>query len=168
MKERTKLLIIFALLALASAMFDEASMAIAVVKPIEKKTAVSTKNIKTLEEALKAGLPVVVKLGSDRCYPCRMMNPTMKELAVEQDGKAVFLNLDVYENRDLAKQVGVMVIPTILFFDKHGKQKGKTEGGMSKEDLLKTIKKLELNSSPTKLFQIHGRGLNVQKYLVGG
>jgi thiol-disulfide isomerase/thioredoxin len=74
-----------------------------------------------------------------------MMNPVMAELAVEQDGTAVFLNLDIYENRELAKEAGVMLIPTILFYDKHGKPKAKSEGGMSKEDLLKAINELELN-----------------------
>jgi thioredoxin 1 len=106
---------------------------------------ITTMDIKELDTALKAGVPVIVKLGSDRCIPCRMMNPVMAELAVEQDGKAVFLNLDVYENRELARQAGVRVIPTILFYDKHGKPKAKSEGGMSKEQLLKAIKEMELN-----------------------
>jgi len=105
----------------------------------------STKDIKELDTALKAGVPVIVKLGSDRCLPCRMMNPVMAELAVEQDGKAVFLSLDIYENRGLAKEAGVMLIPTILFYDKHGKPKAKAEGGMSKEELLKAIDEMELN-----------------------
>ena len=105
----------------------------------------STKDIKTLDGAFKAGVPVVVKLGSDRCIPCRAMNPIIKELAVEQDGKAIFLSLDVYENRELASQAGVRVIPTILFYDKNGNPKAKSEGGMSREDLLKAIEELELN-----------------------
>jgi len=105
----------------------------------------STKDIKDLETALKAGVPVIVKLGSDKCIPCRMMNPIIKELAVEQDGKAVFLSLDVYENRELAQKAGVMVIPTILFYDKRGKPKAKNDGGMSKEQLLNAIEEMELN-----------------------
>jgi thioredoxin 1 len=147
-----------ALLALVSTIPDDENHAFAMsgaaVKPIEKKVIVAkksqtkkkpTKDIKTLDEALKTGVPVIVKLGSDHCIPCRMMNPVMAELAVEQDGKAVFLNLDIYENRELAKEAGVMLIPTILFYDKHGKPKAKSEGGMSKEDLLKAINELELN-----------------------
>ena len=125
------------LLGLISTTADDENIAKAASKPVEKKVVAikksqtkkkSTKDIKTLDEALKAGVPVVVKLGSDRCYPCRMMNPIIKELAVEQDGKAVFLSLDVYEHRDLAKEAGVRVIPTILFYDKHGKPKAKSEG----------------------------------------
>ena len=114
---------------------------IAVIKQKPK----ATKDVANFNEALKAGVPVIVKLGSDKCIPCRAMNPIIKELAVEQDGKAVFLSLDVYENRELARQAGVRVIPTILFYDKHGKPKAKSEGGRSKEDLLKAINELGLN-----------------------
>ena len=89
-------------------------------------------------------MPKIIKIGSDSCYPCRMMNPIMKELAVEQEGKAVFMNLDIYKNRELASKYGVRVIPTIIFLDKHGKLKAKTEGFMSKEQILKMINKLEL------------------------
>lgn len=114
-------------------------------KPAAKSSAVrSTKDIKELETALKAGVPVVVKLGSDSCYPCRMMNPVIAELAVEQDGKSVFLSLDVYQRRDLVREAGVRVIPTILFYDKHGKPKAKREGFMDKIQLLKAIDELEL------------------------
>jgi len=148
------ILTLFALLALISTIPDDENVAGAASKPIEKRVVAikksptkkkSTKEIKTLDEALKSGVPVILKLGSNRCIPCRMMNPIMEQLAVEQDGKAIFLNLDVYENRDLAGQADVRVIPTILFYNKHGKPKAKSEGGMSKEQLLKTIKELELN-----------------------
>lgn len=143
-----------ALLGIICVISDDESIARSDVKSIEKKAVAarmirskkkSTKDIKTLEEALKSGVPVIVKLGSDKCFPCRMMNPVIKELAVEQDGKAVFLSLDVYENRELARLARVRVIPTILFYDKHGKPKAKSEGVMSKEDLLKAINELELN-----------------------
>ena len=112
------------------------------MKPVARKT---TKDVKELEAALKAGVPVVVKLGSDSCYPCRQMNPVIKELAEEQDSRAIFLNLDVYQHKELARQAQVKVIPTILFYDRHGKPRGKSEGGMSKEQLLQAIEEMELN-----------------------
>jgi|GEM_PF-2391687 len=143
-----------ALLGLISTTADDENIAKAASKPVEKKVVAikksqtkkkSTKDIKTLDEALKAGVPVVVKLGSDRCYPCRMMKPIIEELAKEQDGKAVFLDLDVYENRDLAEKFNVQLIPTIIFYDYKGKVKGKKIGFMNKEELLETIKELKLN-----------------------
>ena len=149
-----KLLVLIACLIIIGTIPDDEILAFTQVVPAVKKPAKmpaikqkakTTKNIDNLDEALKAGVPVIVKLGSDKCIPCRAMNPIIKELAVEQVGKAVFLSLDVYQNRELARQAGVRVIPTILFYDKHGKPKAKSEGGMSKEDLLKAINKLELN-----------------------
>jgi len=149
-----KLLILIACLFIIGTIPDDENHAFAlsgaaVNKPskiaVIKQKAKTTKDIANLDEALKAGVPVIVKLGSDKCIPCRAMNPIIKELADEQDGKAVFLALDVYQNRELARQAGVRVIPTILFYDKRGKPKAKSEGGMSKEDLLKAINKLELN-----------------------
>ncbi|MCX5751226.1 MAG: thioredoxin family protein [Candidatus Saganbacteria bacterium] len=110
-----------------------------------KQKAKSTKDITGLDEALKSGVPVIIKLGSDKCNPCRAMNPIIKELAVEQDGKAVFLALDVYQNREMAGKYGVRVIPTVIYFDKHGEPKGKTEGFMNKEQLLKEVDELSLN-----------------------
>ncbi len=101
--------------------------------------------ISFLDDALKTGLPVVLKLGSDKCRPCLAMNPVMKELAKEQDGKTVFLALDVYQNRDLANKYGVRLIPTIIFFDKHGRLKAKREGFMNKMQLLKAVDDLGLN-----------------------
>jgi len=148
-----KLLILFSFLFVIGTIPDDqyhafALSGIAIKKPAKisavKRKAKTTKDISNLDEALKAGVPVVVKLGSDRCLPCRMMNPIMKELAVEQDGKAVFLNLDIYENRELARQVGARLIPTILFYDRKEKLKAKSDEGMTKEQILETIKELEL------------------------
>jgi thioredoxin 1 len=104
-----------------------------------------TKEIKTLDQALKAKLPVVAKLGAEFCPPCRQMKPIIKELSKEQEGKIIFLDLDIYENKDLTKKYEVRLIPTILFFDKKGNLKKRTEGFMDKAALLKEIDSLKLN-----------------------
>jgi len=149
-----KLLILIACLFIIGTIPDDENHAFAlsgaaVKKPskiaAKKQKAKTTKDIANLDEALKAGVPVIVKLGSDKCIPCRRMNPIIKELAVEQDGRAVFLALDVYQNRGLAGKFSVRVIPTVIFFDKHGKPKAKKEGFMDKMELLKAVDELELN-----------------------
>ena len=73
------------------------------------------------------------------------MKPIIKELVKEQDGKIIFLDLDIYENKDLTKKYEVRLIPTILFFDKKGNLKKKTEGFMDKAALLKEVDSLKLN-----------------------
>jgi len=149
-----KLLVLIACLLVVGTIPDDENHAFAqpilvVKKPAKmlviKRKVKTTKDISTLNEALRAGVPVIVKLGSDKCIPCRTMNPIIKELAVEQDGRAVFLALDVYQNRELAGKFSVRVIPTVIFFDKHGQPKAKKEGFMNKMQLLKAIDELGLN-----------------------
>jgi len=93
--------------------------------------AVKTQNIKDLKTALKSGRPVVVKLGADNCYPCRLMKPILS------------LDLDIYEHRDLARQFRVSLIPTILFYDKKGKYRSQQVGFMSRDQLLTEVGKLK-------------------------
>jgi thioredoxin 1 len=149
-----KLLVLIACLFIVGTIPDDenhafAQPALAIQQPakiaVAKKKVKTTKNIASLNEALKAGVPVILKLGSDKCILCRTMNPIIKELAAEQDGKAVFMALDVYQTRELAGNFSVRVIPTVIFFDKHGKPKAKTEGFMSKDQLLKAVDELGLN-----------------------
>lgn len=113
-------------------------------KPVNKQVAVeSSKNINNLSDALSSGLPVVAKIGSDRCYPCRMMNPVMEELSKEVR-EVIFLNIDVYANRLLAGAYKVRVIPTILFFNRRAELVEKVEGALSKEQVLEKLKIIEI------------------------
>ena len=98
----------------------------------------------TIASALTSGLPVVVKVGADWCPPCRQMKPVIEELAKEEKGKIIFLDLKIDDNRDLAKQYKINLIPTVLFYDRQGKFKGKEVGYMSKEELLKKVQELKL------------------------
>ena len=97
---------------------------------------ISTKSIKDLKTALATGLPVIVKLGSDSCYPCKLMKPILKDLAKELDGKIVVLDLDINENQDLARQFRVNLIPTVIFYDQNGQAKSVHAGYLDKDQLL--------------------------------
>jgi len=68
----------------------------------------------------------------------------IEELAKEEKGKIIFLDLKIDDNRDLAKQYKINLIPTVLFYDRQGKFKGKEVGYMSKEELLKKVQELKL------------------------
>ncbi len=83
----------------------------------------------------------VVDFWATWCGPCKMLGPTIEELADELEGQAVVGKVDVDENRDLASQFGVMSIPTVVFF-KDGKEVSRLVGVQSKEKLLETVKSL--------------------------
>lgn len=105
----------------------------------------STRNIKDLKTALRAHVPVVMVLGADSCHFCRMMKPVMAKLAVEKDGRIIFLDIDVEKHKDLAYQFKVTLVPTIVFYDRHGRAKATKIGYMSKPELLKAVRDLNLN-----------------------
>ena len=48
------------------------------------------------------------------CGPCRMTGPQVEAAAEELDGKASFFKVNVDDNPGLARQFGVMSIPTLI------------------------------------------------------
>ena len=83
-------------------------------------------------ESLKNGeQPLVVDFWATWCGPCRMVGPVISELAQEYDGRIVVGKCDVEENEDLAMEVGIRNIPTILFF-KGGQVVDKIVGAQAK------------------------------------
>ena len=73
------------------------------------------------------------------CGPCRMIVPSIEELAKEYDGKAVIGKLNVDENPQVSMEYGIRSIPTILFF-KNGKIVDKQVGVVPKSVLESKLK----------------------------
>ena len=68
-------------------------------------------------ESLKNGdKPLVVDFWATWCGPCRMLAPVISELAEEYNGRIVVGKCDVEENDDVAAELGIRNIPTIIFF----------------------------------------------------
>lgn len=65
---------------------------------------------------LQADRPVLVDFYADWCQPCRMVAPTVAELAGEYDEQAIFGKVDVDANPELARRYSVTSIPTLLLF----------------------------------------------------
>jgi thioredoxin 1 len=66
--------------------------------------------------AAKAGSKMVVlDLYADWCGPCRMLAPTLDDLAKENASKADFYRINVDRSTDLARSFGVQGIPFVVF-----------------------------------------------------
>ena len=86
------------------------------------------------QEVLRSEKPVLLDFYADWCGPCRMVAPTVHEIAEENDYiKVGKINVD--ENPDLATEYGVMSIPTLIVV-KDGKVVNQAVGGRSKAAIL--------------------------------
>jgi thioredoxin 1 len=86
-------------------------------------------------EVLESTQPVLVDFSAVWCQPCKMLDPVVKQLAGEWDGKVKVVKIDADENPGLVMQFGVMGIPTLLFF-KGGEIKERITGFMPKDKLV--------------------------------
>ncbi|MBW7847359.1 MAG: thioredoxin [Bacteroidales bacterium] len=78
-------------------------------------------NILTLTDdnfdRLSAKGVVLVDFWAAWCMPCKMLAPTISELADEYAGKATIAKLDVDKNPKTAANLGIRSIPTLILFE---------------------------------------------------
>jgi thioredoxin 1 len=81
-------------------------------------------------------LPRLIDLGSTTCVPCKMMAPILDEMKKTFAGQLEVQFVDVRKDAAAAKQYGIQVIPTQIFFDASGKELFRHQGFFSREDIL--------------------------------
>lgn len=92
-------------------------------------------------EVIEAGEPVLVDFWAEWCMPCRMLAPTIDQIADEFGGKVKVGKLDTDANREVAVKYGISAIPTVIVF-KGGEVANKFVGLQSKEDFVSALDKL--------------------------
>ena len=90
------------------------------------------------KEVLKSDKPVLVDFFATWCGPCKMLMPTIDEIASERADIKVG-KVDVDENMELAKEYKVFSVPTLIAF-KDGKVLKQMVGVQSKEQILDVFK----------------------------
>lgn len=94
-------------------------------------------NTEEFREVIKDG-KVVVDFFATWCGPCKMLSPVMDNISNDlQDIK--FFKVDVDKNEDIAREYGIMSIPTIIIFN-NGEIVNTLVGLRSKDELLEVIK----------------------------
>ena len=83
-------------------------------------------------------LPCIVDFYADWCAPCKMVDPILKELAKEYDGKIVIYKINTDNERELAAAFGIRSIPTYLFIPAKGNPQT-ARGAMPRDSFVKVI-----------------------------
>lgn len=90
------------------------------------------------QEVLKSNVPVLVDFWAPWCMPCRMLAPTIDDIAKDAtDFKVGKVNVD--EQGELAQRYGIMSIPTLIVF-RNGEAAQQTMGVQSKQAILDLLK----------------------------
>src|SRR5215471_21335097 len=90
------------------------------------------------KDVLNSDVPVLVDFWAEWCGPCRMMGPTIDQIATEYAGRVKVGKVDVDSNVQIAGRYQIRGIPTLLVF-KGGKVVEQKVGAVGKADVKKML-----------------------------
>ena len=90
------------------------------------------------EEVINSSIPVLVDFWAEWCAPCKMIAPTVDEIAKEFDGKLKVGKVDVDSNPKVSSKYQIRSIPSIVFF-KNGKVTDQIVGAVPKVKIMSKI-----------------------------
>ena len=92
---------------------------------------ITIKNAEFEQKVVGASRPVLVDFWAEWCNPCRMLSPTVDQIAEEYKDSAIVGKVNIDEEPELANRFGVMSIPTLIVF-KDGSVAAKSVGVVPK------------------------------------
>lgn len=102
----------------------------------ESNTKAVDRQSQTVDKSQQATkLPLLVDLGKGTCIPCKKMKPILDELKSEYEGRAIVKVIDLRYESKAAKEYGIRLIPTQIFYDAEGNEVYRHEGFMDKQSI---------------------------------
>jgi len=104
------------------------------VPPSKKIKTLNNKNYKTV---IRNGT-VLVDFWAPWCAPCKMIAPSLNEIAEEESNRVTIAKVNVDQNKALAEKYQIRNIPTLIVF-KNGKEEKRIMGVKPKKAILKEL-----------------------------
>ena len=104
------------------------------VPPSKKIRTLNNKNYKTV---IRNGT-VLVDFWAPWCAPCKMIAPSLNEIAEEESNRVTIAKVNVDQNKALAEKYQIRNIPTLIVF-KNGKEEKRIMGVKPKKAILKEL-----------------------------
>jgi thioredoxin 1 len=104
----------------------------------DKVQDVTDQSFETDVATLQSNDPVLVDFWAAWCAPCRMLSPTIDQIAQDFSGRAKVVKLNVDDNRETSAKYGIRGIPTLLLF-KNGELRDQVVGATSRENIARLI-----------------------------
>ena len=86
-------------------------------------------------EVMQSDKPVLLDFWASWCMPCKMLSPTIDEIAGEVEQRVKVGKVNVDDEPKLAQKFNVMSIPTLVII-KDGKVQSTSVGVRSKQEIL--------------------------------
>ncbi len=87
-----------------------------------------------------------IELGSDKCIPCKQMQPILKSIEKKYGSQIKVIFYDVWKDDKPAKKYGIQLIPTQVFLDEAGKEFFRHEGFYPEAEIDKLLQKKGLKT----------------------
>ena len=86
------------------------------------------------EDVLNSDMPVLIDYWAEWCGPCKIIAPTLEEVASEYDGRVKVAKLNIDDNPETPPKYAIRSIPTLMLF-KGGQVEATKVGAVSKAQL---------------------------------
>lgn len=88
---------------------------------------------------IKGDLPLLIDVWADWCGPCKSFAPVFEQAARQLAGRCRLAKLDSEANRELAGQLGIRSIPSLILF-KNGQEVARQSGAFPLQQLLEWLR----------------------------
>ncbi len=68
------------------------------------------------DEVLASPVPVIVDFWAPWCKPCEAIEPHLRAIAAEWEGRVRVVRVNVDDNRAVSGRYGVLALPTVMLF----------------------------------------------------